>query len=190
MATWIAFGTIRPITERYDKKSTALAFATFGVFLAPLPIFLRLLGWMPENGHPALLPIIMGQSLLVVVALVSIGMLVPSMIADTVDESELRTGKRQEGLFASAISFSTKATSGIGSFAAGIALDVIDFPRNVTDASQIPADKIELLGLAVGPGMLVLYLFTLVILSRYKITRARHSEIIAELERRSADSSA
>jgi Na+/melibiose symporter-like transporter len=190
VATWIAFGAIRPITQRFDKKSTALALATFGVFFGPLPIFLRLLGWMPENGHPALLPIIMLHALFLVTAVVSIGMLASSMIADTVDESELRTGKRQEGLFSSAIAFTTKATSGIGSFAAGIALDVIDFPRNVTAANQVPVAKIELLGLAVGPGMLVLYLFTLIILSRYKITRARHGEIIAELERRQAEVSA
>ena len=189
LATLIAFVAIRPITERYDKKSTALGLATFGVFFGPLPIFLRLLGWMPENGHPALLPIIMAHALLLVIAVVAIGMLASSMIADTVDESELRTGKRQEGLFSSAIAFTTKATSGIGSFAAGIALDVIEFPRNVSDASQIPVEKIELLGVAVGPGMLVLYFFTLIILSRYKITRARHSEIIEELERRHAESS-
>lgn len=189
IAVVISFATIRPITERYDKKTTALGLATFGVFFGPLPIFLRLLGWMPENGHPALLPIIAAHAMVIVAAVVSIGMLASSMIADTVDESELRTGKRQEGLFSSAISFTTKATSGIGSFAAGIALDVIAFPREVTDASQIPPDKIELLGLAVGPGMLVLYLVTLVILSRYKITRARHREIIDQLERRNAEPS-
>ena len=45
------------------------------------------------------------------------------MIADTVDENELITGKRQEGMFASAIAFSAKATSGIGGFLAGVALD-------------------------------------------------------------------
>ena len=189
LATVVSVATIRKITEKFDKKSTALGLATFGVFFGPLPIFLRLLGWMPENGHPALLPLIGAHALVIVAAVVSIGMLASSMIADTVDESELRTGKRQEGLFASAIAFTTKATSGIGSLAAGIALDLIDFPRDIQGASEIPPEKIEMLGLAVGPGMLVLYLFTLIILSRYKITRARHREIVAELEARAAGAS-
>jgi len=186
VALLISFSTIRWVTEKFDKKSTALGLATFAVFFGPLPIFLRLLGWMPPNGHPALLPLIAAHSFVVVAAVISIGMLASSMIADTVDESELRTGKRQEGMFSSAIAFTTKATSGIGSLVAGIALDLIDFPRHVADANQVSPEKIEMLGLAVGPGMLALYLVTLIILSRYKITRARHREIIDELEARAA----
>jgi Na+/melibiose symporter-like transporter len=186
LATIVAFATIRVVTEKFDKKSTALGLATFGVFFGPLAIFLRLIGWFPENGHPALLWLIGAHAFFLVAAVVSIGMLASSMIADTVDESELSTGKRQEGLFSSAIAFTTKATSGIGSFAAGIALDLIAFPRDVQAVADVPAEKIEMLGLAVGPGMLVLYLFTLVILSRYKITREKHREILDELERRAA----
>jgi GPH family glycoside/pentoside/hexuronide:cation symporter len=188
LAVLVAVASIRPITQRADKKSTSLAFATFGVFFGPLPVFLRLLGWFPENGDPALLPILIAHSFLIVIAVVAIGMLVSSMIADTVDESELRTGKRQEGLFSSAIAFTAKATSGIGSLAAGIALDLISFPRGLTDVGAVPPEKVYLLGLAVGPGMLILYVFTLIFLSRYRITRARHSEILLELEQRKAAS--
>lgn len=183
IATVLVFSAIRSVTEHYDKKSTALSLATLAVVIGPLPIFLRLLGWMPANGSPVLLYLIMAHSLVVVSAVIAIGILVASMIADTVDESELSTGKRQEGLFSSAIAFTTKATSGIGSFAAGIALDLIAFPKGM-DPSQVPPDKIFLLGLAVGPGMVVLYILTLIFLARYEITRERHEEILVELERR------
>ena len=37
-----------------------------------------------------------------------------SMVADTLDLQELETGNRQEGLFNSVITFSSKATSGAG----------------------------------------------------------------------------
>ena len=40
------------------------------------------------------------------------------------------------------------------------------------------------LGLAVGPGLMALYLCALVFLSRYHMTRVRHLEILTELERR------
>ena len=56
----------------------------------------------------------------------------------------------------------------------------------MTDATSIPPEKIFLLGAAVGPGMLVLYVCTLYLLSRYRITRERHREILAELEARKA----
>jgi Na+/melibiose symporter-like transporter len=184
VATLVAITLVRPITERYDKKSAALALATFAVLFGPLPVFLRLVGWMPQNGNPLLLYLIAGHTSIIVAAVVAIGVLVPSMIADTVDEGELSTGMRQEGLYSAAISFSAKAASGIGSLAAGIGLDLIQFPRNVAQISAVPEQKVFLLGLAVGPGMLVLYLLMLIFLARYPITRERHAEILAELEAR------
>ena len=39
-------------------------------------------------------------------------------------------------------------------------------------------------GLAVGPGLLVLYVLMLVFLPRHRITREGHAEVLAELERR------
>jgi hypothetical protein len=68
--------------------------------------------------------------------------------------------------------------------AAGIGLDLIQFPRNVAQISEVPSQKIFLLGLAVGPGMLVLYLLFLIFLARYPMTRERHAQILAELEAR------
>ena len=183
VATVTAFALIRRVSERFDKKSTALGLAVFGVALGPLPVFLRLLGWMPANGDPLLLYVIMVHAYLVVVAVISIMMLISSMIADTVDQNELKTGKRQEGLFVSAIAFTTKATSGIGGFVAGVALDWIQFPQKA-EVGSVPPEKIYALGLAVGPGLLIFYILTLIFLSRYQITRGEHREILAELARR------
>jgi GPH family glycoside/pentoside/hexuronide:cation symporter len=120
-----------------------------------------------------------------VTAVIIIGIVMSSMIADVIDESELSTGKRQEGMFSSAIAFTSKATSGIGGFVAGIALDLIAFPTRAAPGT-VSEDKLMLLGLAVGPCMFALYLLTLVFLRRYSITRARHSEILEELDRRKA----
>ena len=66
---------------------------------------------------------------------------------------------------------------------AGVALDLVAFPKQAAPG-EVPDEKIFLLGLAVGPCMFVLYLMSLVFLRGYRITRARHSEILAELARR------
>jgi Na+/melibiose symporter-like transporter len=181
----LAFTLTRPFTERLDKKRAAVRLAAFAILFGPLPIFLRLLGLMPENGEPLLLYLILGHAVLLVTAVVAIGITTSSMIADTVDENELVTGKRQEGMFVSAIAFTAKATSGIGGFMAGIALDVIDFPK-MAEPGAVPPDKVFKLGLAVGPGMMILFLMTLIFLSRYRITRDRHLEVLAELQRRAS----
>ena len=175
----------RPLTERLDKRSAALLLAVFGVTIGPLPIFLRLLGWFPANGSPALLPLLFGHAVVLVTAAVSIGIIVASMIADVVDENELATGQKQEGMFQAAVAFAVKAASGLGGFFAGVALDVIAFPRGA-DAGPVTPDKVRALGLAVGPGLMAFYFLTLFFMTRYRITRARHREVLAELERRNA----
>ena len=105
------------------------------------------------------------------------------MIADTVDENELITGKRQEGMFSSAIAFTAKATSGVGGFLAGVALDVIAFPTQA-EPGTVPPHKIDALGFAVGPVLMVLFLLSLIFLQKYQLTRARHSRVLLELARR------
>jgi len=115
--------------------------------------------------------------------MIVLGILLASMIADVVDENELVTGKRQEGMFSSVIAFTSKATSGIGGFLAGIALDVIAFPTHAAPGT-VADDTLFRLGIAVGPCMFVLFLLSLVFLRRYGITRTRYAEILEELERR------
>jgi len=183
LAIFLAFFLTRRLTERFDKREAALGLATFSVFFGPLPIFARLLGLMPANGDPALFPLILVHSGIVVAPLVSIGIIGSSMVADTIDESELETGHRREGMFSSAIAFTLKAASGIGTLAAGIALDLIAFPRGA-EVGAVPPEKVFGLGLAVGPGLLAFYLLTLFFISRYRLSRERHREILVALDRR------
>jgi GPH family glycoside/pentoside/hexuronide:cation symporter len=188
LSLFLGVAITRPLTERLDKKTAALILAVFGVTFGPLPIFLRLLGWFPENGAPDLLPILFGHAVLLVTAAVSIGIIVASMIADVVDESELETGKKQEGMFQAAVTFAVKAASGLGGLFAGMALDLIAFPRG-TDASVVTPDKVRALGLAVGPGLMIFYMLTLFFMTRYRITRERHREVLRLLEERRQASS-
>ena len=182
----LGVGLARPVSERFDKRKTALGLATFAVLFGALPVLLRLVELMPPNGHPLLLYLIFGHGLLLVIAIIIIGIVIASMIADTIDLGELRTGKRQEGMYTSAIAFTGKAVSGVGGFLAGVALDLVDFPRNAMEgvAPNVPAEKIYALGLVVAPVLVLLYLCSLIFLSRYRITRERHAETLAELERR------
>lgn len=179
----LGVGLARPISQRWEKRHAAVVLATGAILLGPLPVFLRLLGLMPANGSPALLPILIAHATVMVTAVIVIGILLASMVADVIDENELVTGKRQEGMFSSAIAFTAKASSGLGGLLAGLALDAIAFPTQAAPG-DVPSDKLWLLGLAVGPCMLALYLLTLIYLRRYEITRARHAEILSRLDAR------
>ena len=106
---------------------------------------------------------------------------VMSALADIADEHELKTGRRQEGIFYSARTFFAKTTNGIGHVVAGVALDLIDFPRGV-DPSEIPADKIYALGIIDGPFAMVWGILAAFVYAGYKIDKKYHAEIQAGLE--------
>jgi Na+/melibiose symporter-like transporter len=170
IAILIAAPLARPISARFEKKRSALGMTTFAVAFGPLPVFLRLAGLMPDNRDPVLFWLMFVHAAIIVAVVFAVSIIISSMITDVVDQNELETGKRQEGLIISAVTFTQKASSGIGGFVAGIALDLIAFPRGV-EAAAVPAEKLFSLGLAVGPGLLTFYLLLLFFLSRYTITR-------------------
>ena len=86
----------------------------------------------------------------------------------------------------SAIAFSAKAATGIGTFLAGAALDLVHFPRPSPGEAPpvIPPEQATVLGWIVGPGLFGLWLVTLLFLSRYRLTREEHARILGELARR------
>ena len=172
-----------PISVRFDKRSAALCLATASVAVGPLPIFLRLARLTPPNGSPLLLAALVVHLAFMVTCGVAIGILIASMISDTIDQNELATGKRQEGIFSSAIAFSAKAATGVGTLFAGVALDLIAFPRPVPGAPPpaIAPEQATVLGWIVGPGLLGLWVCTLFFLSRYRLTRAEHARVLVAL---------
>jgi Na+/melibiose symporter-like transporter len=173
----------RRLNEVFDKRPSLLFGAVSWSVLQILPVVLRLLGWFPENGTSELLwsliVIKFLQGLGVVQALVTLS----SMIADIVDDHELKTGKRQEGVFFSAVSFSNKVTTGIGSMVAGFALTLISWPTGpeIKTAADVPPETLVWLGLIYGPIVSGFAVVCVYCMSKYDITRARHAEIIAEL---------
>jgi Na+/melibiose symporter-like transporter len=183
LAPLIAVSLTPAITRRFDKKRTMISLASIAIAAGPIPVGLRLMDLMPENGSPLLLPIIVVHTTLLITLVVAVGIVFASMIADTVDENELLNGRRQEGVFMAAIAFVIKATSGVGGLIAGIALDVIAFPTQAAPGT-VPPEKLFNLGLVVGPGATLLIVVSLFFMARYRLTRERHAEILDELAAR------
>jgi Na+/melibiose symporter-like transporter len=108
-----------------------------------------------------------------------------SALADIVDEHELNTGRRQEGVFYSARTFFAKLTNSIGLVIAGIALDFIEFPRG-KEVGVIDPEKIYALGLLDGPFAMVWGLIAAAIYAGYKLDERKHSQIRAQLAERNS----
>lgn len=186
LAVPVAVVGARQISLRLDKRRAALGIMAFAIFFSPLPIFLRFLDILPPNRDPLLLPLIAGHAAISLSCFLGIMILMRSMIQDTVDENELRTGVRQEGVFVAAVALAGKGVSGVGNLLGGIALQLIAFPARATPG-EVPQSKVDLLGWAVGPGAIVLNLVALSFLWRYPITRERFHQIRDALAARSRE---
>jgi GPH family glycoside/pentoside/hexuronide:cation symporter len=113
----------------------------------------------------------------------------PSMMADAADEHELLFGRRREGLYFSGLGFAGKAATGLGVMVAGVALDLIHFPKDVghTVGAVLPPDVQSRLVIIWGPVAAVISILSMVVFAAYAITRARHDEITAALRARPAN---
>jgi GPH family glycoside/pentoside/hexuronide:cation symporter len=182
----LAFALTPRLTRVWDKKRAAVAVFLAAILVGGAPVVLRLLGLFPSNESPWLLPILVGHGVVEVTLLVAVGICISSMLADVAEENELRTGRREEGLFFAARSFAQKATSGLGVLLAGIGLDLIDLPASAQPGA-VEAGVVVKLGLVAGPAVGVLYLVALVFLSRYGISRTGHAHNLALLSEREPD---
>jgi GPH family glycoside/pentoside/hexuronide:cation symporter len=102
-----------------------------------------------------------------------------SMMADAADEHEHLFGARREGLYFAGISFSAKASSGIGALLAGFLLDLISFPHGTTVAAQahIPTATVVKVGLLQGPGAALITAISVMVLMLYRRGRREHEEV-------------
>jgi Na+/melibiose symporter-like transporter len=172
-----------------DKKAAMiLGTLAWGVWQM-LPVSLRLLDLFPENGNAILIPLLFGIKLIQGASTVHSDVAATALIADIVDENELESGKRQEGIFFAAISFSFKATLGLGSVLAGLALELIKWPAgsHIQSAADIPPETLVKLGVIYGPLIASLTLVTVWCYRHIDLSRQKHQAILTEIaERRTA----
>ncbi len=172
------------LMKKFDRKPVMLA-SLFGISLfAQLVVNLRLFGILPENGDPMLLPSLLanaaGFSFSVGLCTVSI----MSMIGDIIDENELVTGLREEGLFYSARAIFGKGSYSVATFFAGIMLDFYVRLPEAAIPGELEQDVLTRLAITAGPIMGASALVALAIYSFYNLNRTRHAEILAAVQAR------
>lgn len=173
---------VGPVLGKWLDKKRAVFFCTIAFsFIFSLPYNLRLMGVFLENGDGLLLPIYLLTLLFAYLFLWIALSLIGSMMADVVDEFQLKTNKREEGLFFSSMSFAYKCTVGLGYLVAGILMKWIAFPTQVS-VEAVPQDAIDNLGLVGGPIVFCFYLFSLLFIAFYPISKKRYESIRTQLD--------
>lgn len=176
-----------PVLKRLEKR-TVLLIGMVGLALAfSVPATLRLFGVFPFTGATLaaiLSAAVFGGGMLMAMAAIAFA----SMMADAADEHEHLFGARREGLYFAGWAFASKAATGFGALASGVALQVIGFPSGASAAAvkALPPRTADMIGLAYGPGASLLALGAAAICFGYRLDARKHAGIRAELDARHA----
>ena len=178
----IAFAVAPGLSSHYGKKAVAVGTSIAGLIIGPLPIILRLVGFFPANGSPLLLPMLGVHTTVLITLFIITSIVLASMLADVVEDSEIGTGRRSEGVFFAARAFVDKSVSGIGIFSSTVLLYLIGFPKGAQPGAIDPT-VVRNLGLAYTPTIVVLYLIAVACMTTYRINRATHEANLQRLGR-------
>lgn len=173
----------------FGKKKAVIILGIMAFSVAPMPVALRLLGVMPENGDPSLFLIVTAVNTIDVALIIAAQIVLYSMIADLVEVSELKTGRRSEGIFYAAVTFIRKSSQGFGAAAAGFILAFANMPDNPR-SGEVGADALYRMGLGYAPSLWLLWTLMLISIGFYKVDRDGHNKNLAELARRKAGAAA
>ncbi|NKB98741.1 MAG: hypothetical protein GKR90_09655 [Pseudomonadales bacterium] len=186
LATMIGY-LFAPFVANYLEKKQALIWGGVGwVIFYTSPVVLYYLGAFPEPGTMANVVALVIFHFIAGLVVSQLIVAVGAMLADISDEHDLVTGKRSEGVFFGAYAFIIKATAGIGAATSGIVLDFIEWPAgdHIRTAADVSQDALFSLSLVAGPFLALGLLPALYFFSKYRLTRARHAEILTELRAR------
>ena len=183
----IVSGFAAQIAGRFDKKRLAIGLLIFACIIFPSLLILRLVDihfgthLLPPNGpkYGALWWIMMAQSLAVSSSAALAFILVGSMTADVVEDSQRKTGKRSEGLFFAGPHLIQKCVSGLGLMIKGLILTAVGFSATASVAAKTHA--IEQLAVVIVVIYVISPLISLSLLSRYEITRESHEDNLQSL---------
>ncbi|WP_176696006.1 MFS transporter [Phenylobacterium immobile] len=185
VGVWLAPRVVRRLGKRIGAMVTGWTSIVFWIG----PIVLDQFGLMPARYTEPLFFLLIGFALCTQVFTISTGVQIQAMIADVVEDSATRTGRRSEGLLFSADNLFKKAVSGVGVLMAGQMLHFVHFPDNARKigVSQEIANN---LGLMMIGAVLLFNGGCLLTLSFYGITREKHEANLRELARKRDEAAA
>jgi len=173
------------VSARMGKRNAAILLGWIYIAAGSLPLLARAVHLLPAKSE-ALFALVMAQAAIAPACVTMVLILLGSMMSDLVEDAELRTGRRSEGLLMAANSLIRKATQGLGTLGAGLLLTVVSFPTGA-ERTQVPEwtlDQMVIIYVAVTVVLFVVITFALL---SYRHDKAAHEETLRQLRRRRSE---
>jgi Na+/melibiose symporter-like transporter len=171
------------VTRTLGKKWGAMTTGVIAFLGSPMPVALRLWHVLPEGPTPFVFWFVFLTGIIDVGLIICFQILAASMMADLVEQSELKTGRRAEGTFVAVNTFVRKLVSGLGVLTATSLLAFVKFPTGATP-SQVSAETVRMLGEYYVPTIVGLWMAMMVAISAYSLTREQHEDNLRQLAER------
>lgn len=181
-AAMIGFVLAPLVSRRLGKKRGAIIVGLVAFLGAPLPIVLRLVGLLPPNDDPFVFWFVLIAQVIDVGLIICFQILFAAMLADLVEDSEVTTGRRSEGVFNAAETFVDKSVRGLGVMAASAVLTLAALPTGAK-VEEVSADTLWWMGALYVPLVLALWLSMIAVIAHYQIDEARHEANLRQLGR-------
>lgn len=164
----------------FGKKRGCLVVFFAAILSTTVPIALRLIGVMPPNSSPWVLRILILDSAATGLLSTMGFVIVTAMLADVVEEVQLKTGRRSEGVLFAADSLLRKVTTSFSGALPGLLLVYVGYPKDAKPG-HVEQAVLNHLALIYLPLVTVLYLCSTSMLLLYRIDRKRHEDNLERL---------
>ena len=172
-------GFLNRLFEKQQLLRLTCALTTINLlWLTPLKLF----DLLPDNSTVVFALIYFNWAIHMTMTILRV-ITVHSMLADIVDEQELATGKRQEGVIFAAAFFSAKFISGFGYLIAGPFLDLIGLQAGA-QPDEVSSTVTWGLGLIMGPGLAIIMLLPVWMSFKVNMSHASQLEVRQALSQR------
>jgi Na+/melibiose symporter-like transporter len=166
-----------------DKKNAMIVAGLLWMVIHAIPVLAYLAGLAPPPGTWS---VAFFLAFIAIFGGIGVGQVVVGIgttMADIADENELKTGRRQEGVFFGASAFANKCSAGLGTMLAGFVLEWIDWPTGqaIRTAADIPPETLLNLAIIAGPVIGLLTIPGVLCFRGYRLNRSKVAEIQAEL---------
>lgn len=181
----IAFFLVAYFNRIWGKKDSAFRFMFMNAGFWITPFLLFLAGLWPQTGTNLSTALVFGFFFVANCSGVIIQISIASMIADVVEASEEKTGRRSEGLLYAGNLFVQKCATGAGILIGGFIISMAGLPEKA-DPANVPAPVIDALVMGYIGTILVLGIGVLWRIQKFPISRADHEERVRKLAERNA----
>ena len=172
---------VKRMSRTLDKKKSMMMCLFWGALFGYSTQIAFLLGILESMSIGSRLLFVFIMNGISQIFFVGLYIIIDSMLSDTIDQHEMETGRREEGMFFSASSFAQKASFGLGALVAGIGLDVIKFPKAAA-ADAVPMDVLANFAWFAGPMTMVFLLSSIFLIRRYPIDEKEHARITQAIQ--------